>query len=136
MKLKQGQIDIFFEEGGLKIRLRDGLAGTTFAEVHLNQKQTLQALSRLSHTHCDIEVRGLENVGKRMVHKSLEFPISKDSIYGPERQAVAIKRMEEAMPDGWSTDGYFGSQESFFERDGERWARITIRKWVDIDESE
>ena len=134
MKLKQGKIDILFEHDGLVIRLMDDLAGVTFAEAKLNQEQVCQALSRLSHTHCEIEVRGLQKVGKKMMHKSLEFKMPKGfKPYDRNREETAIKQMNKNMPDGWCGSCYFGRRGSFFKKDGEEWARTHIYKWIEIE---
>jgi len=53
----------------------------------------------------------------------MAYTVSKDS----ERlRAMAQDKLEH----GWIADGYFRSRASFFTKDGKRYARCTIRRWV------
>ena len=113
----------------IHITLVDGLASIEFAEVSLTPEQFALAITGLGRIVCDMEVRGLDRVGKKMEHDSLEFPLGVES-YAKNAKKVAIKKAHEACPEGWIPDTYFGSQDSFFYRDGETWARCTIRRWV------
>lgn len=103
-----------------------------FAEATLTPEQFALAITGTGHTDCDMEVRGLDRVGKKMEHDSLEFPLGVTS-YDKNAKEVAAKKSREACPEGWKLDAYFGSQGSFFQRDGETWARCTIRRWVEKD---
>ena len=131
MKLNEGRISILFSDEGLKIELEDSDAVIRFAEIKLNPEQTCQALSRLSGTHCNIEVVGLDKVGKKREHKDLVFPIPKDAGYGDQRRTIASDLALKACPEGWTPSLYFGSQNSFFQdEDGNYMARCTIMRWV------
>lgn len=137
MKLKEGRITLLFSEEGLRVELIDRLSGITFVRVKLNQEQTCQAMSRLAHTHCDIEVFGLEVVGKCLEIKDLTFPIGNVDYY--DRKKVAIEKALEFCPEGWVPDEYYGSKGSFYDKkdkDGNKitWARTHIRRWVDKEE--
>lgn len=134
MQLKEAGITILFNEDGLKIELHDEEAGVLFAHVALNAAQTCQAMSRLSQTRCNVEVRNLEKVGKREEYKPFIFPIPDDVGYGKERDRAATQAALELCPEGWTPDTYFGSQDSFLIQDGKPMARCMIRRWVDVDE--
>ena len=134
MRKIDGRITLLFSEDGLTIELHDDLSSTTFARVELDQMQTCQVLSRLSRTHCDMEVYELDRVGKKMEHKNFQFFVTKKKIYGSGRQDLAKIKIKEVCPEGWTPDLYFGSQGSFFYKDDEVWANATIRRWVDEDE--
>lgn len=131
VKIKNGAITILVGEDGATIRLHDKDASVAFAEVKLNSQQFCQAMGRLALTECEIEVFGLKKVGKKMEHKKMEFEIG--DFDGVTRKGAAQKKALEIIPDGWVSDQYFGSQDSFFWRDDKEWARVTIRRWVDED---
>lgn len=130
MILEEARVSIHFNEDGCVIELIDNDSRTTFARVRLNPVQSVQALGRLSHTTCQIEVNGLDKVGKKQIHKPFEFKLP-DNFDKYKRDIDFVGELANAScPEGWFVDNYFGSKGSFFEKDGEQWARTTIRSWV------
>ena len=126
------QITMLFNEDGLRIEVHDADASITFLEIHLDATQTCQAFSRLSHTKVSAcEVRGIEKVGKKMEWDTLEFPFNDHTVSYNERDELAYQEALKACPEGWTPSGHFGSQGSFFDKDGVRHARTTIRRWVE-----
>ena len=127
----QGKITISLtrSDGVAVINLRDKNASIGFAEVEMTPLQFYKALSGLAGVDCDIELGGLDKLGKMMEHKYLEFKMPPSDYHN--REAIAIQEAINKCPkDGWIADGYFRSQNSFFRKDGEEWARCTIRRWV------
>ena len=134
MKIKNPKITILVNEDVTRIELYDGDAGITFARIELTPKQLSQALSRLAHTECkSCEVFGMKNLGKKLITKPLEFPLPPKFSFQKRKQIAEIEALK-YIPNGWSSDLYLNSKGSFFRKDGQEWARITIRKWVE-DES-
>jgi hypothetical protein len=129
MKLNKAAITILLSKEGMKIELHDQDASITFAEIFLDTVQTCQALSRLGYTGCEIELRGLDRVGKKMEHKKIEFEIP-EGYYKRSHKKDLETLAEKACPEGWISSNYFNSQDSFFIKDGKRYARTTIRRWV------
>ncbi len=128
MELKQGQITFLFDEEGAYLEIKDQLANMTFVRIKLNEKQVCQMLSRLSNTECQkIEVFGLNKVGKEHENKTFEFELSKHDYM--EAKQCALETIKDVCPDGWISDGYFNSRDSFFEKDGKKYARVCIRRW-------
>jgi len=116
----------------IEISIEDEEAAIEFVEASLTLEQFAQAITGLGRVECDAEVRGLDKVGKRMELDTLEFPLRmKDDDYGTGRKKFATARAKEECPDGWTPDCYFNSQGSYFQRDGETWARCNVRRWVD-----
>jgi len=120
-----GTISILINSDYTTIEIEDKDANTTFVKVRLTPEQLSMALSRLSYTPCEMEVHKLERVGKRHEHKSHEFEIPND-VKNNELHNLALLSCE----NGWTPDNYFGSQNSFFTKDGKKYARCTIRRWV------
>jgi hypothetical protein len=130
MKLNDASITILVSENNTTIEIYDECAGVQFCEIELTSKQFCQALGRLAHTHCEIEVRGLEKLGKKMEHKSIEFECGENGRWNKNEEQTLNKLAKAACPEGWEPDYYFGSQGSFFTKDGKNFARCIIRRWV------
>ena len=129
MKLKNGRITMLASEDGMKIELHDNDASITFAHIKLTPIQLAQALGRLGYTECEIEVRLLDKIGKKMEHKGFTFELPETDTF--RNKDLAKKIGAESCPEGWESDLHFGSQGSFFTKDGKQYARTTIRRWVD-----
>lgn len=127
----EGRITLLFSNNGLEIEIMDNGSRTTFVRAALSPEQVVQAMSRLANTECSLVVsRGaLERVGTVAEHKKFEFKIG-NSVDWRDKKDEAIKLAKLECPEGWIPDLYFSSQDSFFTKDGEQWARTTIRRWV------
>ena len=127
MKLK-GKISILINREYTTIEIEDDNANARFLTIKLTPEQLSEALSRTMCVDCEIEVKGLEKVGKTHENKSFEFEIPKELASSRnENQLQTI--VQSLLTDGWISDGYFSSQNSFFVRDGQQMARCTIRRW-------
>lgn len=123
-----GQITLLFSENGATIQIYDDISGVCVVDVTLDKEQICQAMSRLAHTPCNVEYGTLRHVGKKMELTSLEFEIPECPY--TKRKDVAEKIADQVCPEGWESDGYFGSHGSFFRKDGKNYARVTVRRWV------
>lgn len=129
MEKLQGKISIFINREYTTIEIEDENANARFVKVTLTPEQLSAALSRQMSVDCDLEVKGLWRVGKKHENKKLEFEI-------PEKLATSSKSNElqelaqSQLNDGWIAESYFGSQDSFFKKEGKQYARVTIRRWI------
>lgn len=133
MNLEDGSITILINQDYATIEIRDDNACTTFVKVTLTPEQLSCALSRLSKTECKVEVFGLDRVGKKHEHKSFEFEVSEEVLKGKGNMAYncAIAMNAQGLIDeGWISDNYYGSQNSYFTKDGKKFARTIIRRYV------
>ncbi len=130
MKLKDGRITILVGNKEVKIEIMDLDASICFVKVVMTSEQFTTALSRLANTQCDVEVKDLDKVGKKMIHKQFEFELSFASSGYHERKYLANSVVLKKCPKGWIPDLSFSSQGSFFTQVGKEFARTTIRKWV------
>ena len=133
MKLKDARISILIGSESTTIELIDNTSSITFASVTLTPEQLSNALSRVTYTPCQIDVKGLDKLNKKMVNKYHEFEIPKDIPYS-DKNKILSDIIKDTLPDGWISDNYFSSQNTFFKKDGKDYARTTIRQWVDIEE--
>jgi hypothetical protein len=131
MKLK-GKISILINREYTTIEIEDDLASTTFVKARLTPEQLSAVLSRQARIDCELEIRGLEKIGKKHENKYFEFEIQKglrDSKYSESLRTIAQNLLNN-QDEGWIAEGYFSSQNSFFEKDGKQYARCTIRRWI------
>ena len=122
-----GSITFSDTKNGATIEIRDNASREEFVEVRLTASQLCQALSRSANTPCEIKTRNLDRVGKTMIMDDLVFEMPKHCYIN--RKDVAKQEATRVCPDGWTPDLYFGSQRSFFSKDGKEYARTTIRRW-------
>jgi len=133
MKL-DGRISILGSEDEVKISIHDNNANCLLAEVVLTPEDFVHAaLGRLAYMKCIVETGPIEHIGKQMILDKMEFEVPEEIEWNELRDWAKEKAVEEC-PSGWVPDQYFGSQNSFFSHDGKRFARTTIRKWVDNNE--
>ena len=129
MEIKNAKISILVDGDKTRIEIKDGDAAVTFIRVELTPEQLSKCLSRLSSVECKATVDNLEHVGKTHTCKRFEFPLTDDVNYDNKKE-IAKELAVSLCPDGWEPDLYFGSQDSFFTKGDEQWAKCTIRRWV------
>ena len=120
-------------ENEVVIKIYDRSSSTTFVELTLTHEQFVNAaMNRLSN--CDVKkaiVMSLDRVGKTMEHKPFEFPLpEKTEDWDIDRKIAARKILPSVTPEGWIAEDEFSSQNSFFEKDGKKYARTIIRRYV------
>lgn len=126
---RKGKISILINREYTEIEIKDDLANVTFVKVRLTPEQFSAALGRLAYVNCELDLRGLDKVGKKHECKTFEFEIT----YSKTKEDLALACNEALFAQGmyeWVSDNYFRSQNSFFKKDGKDWARCTIRRWV------
>ena len=97
---------------------------------NLSAKESCQALSRHGCVpFANAEVFGLVRIGKKMEHRSFDFPVVFD-IWARNKRELAKQQVLKCCPEGWEPDLYVSSQHSFFKKDEKNWASTTIRRWV------
>ena len=127
MKL-EGKISILINRDETTIEIEDESANVKFVKVKLTPEQLSAVLSRQISIECELEVKGLEKIGKVHENKTFEFEIP-ETIPTRGNQLELQKIAQSQLSDGWIADAYFGSQNSFFKKDGKQYARVTIRRW-------
>lgn len=118
----------------IEIRFTDDDASVEFATAKLSLEQFASCITGRSCIDCQIEVGGLEYVGKKMEHKPFEFELPEiEDRYGRDamKNAAIAEAREATYGTGWIPDEYYGSQNSFFKKDGKDWARTTLRRWIE-----
>lgn len=118
--------------GTITLEIRDCDSNSRFLKAELTNEQVVDIMRGYGDVKAEASFYGLDKLGKKMEVKILKFPLEvKVGAYGEERERVACETVDKHIPDGWEADKYFRSQDSFFVRDGQMYARTTIRRWVD-----
>ena len=132
-----GSITILCDDEGVRIEIHDEDSRVDFIEINMTPAQFTSALGRSANTKCaSMEVKGLDRVGKIMEMQNLAFEIPKNIHYDKreKRNSALAVLADKACPEGWISDSYFDSQDSFFFKGGKGYARTVIRRWVDKKE--
>lgn len=127
------------DKAKVELELHDRLAGRPLLKITMSAVEWVTAMSRLGYVDCDVELLNIELANKKMEHRQMEFMLSEDTPnyqYGQDSEFYksVYAQAERSCPEGWVVSAYFQSQDSFFNKDGQRWARGTIRRWVDVEE--
>jgi len=128
----EGRISIMVGWDGARIEIEDEKANTRFVYINMTAEQFMACLGRQACVECEIEVGGLDRVGKTHENSSFEFEIP-DYVFlldREERHKSLRKIAQDQLTDGWIADGYFGSKTSFFDEGGKKFARATIRRYI------
>lgn len=124
-----GRISILVGDETTVIHVEDENANTRFLELTISNAEFTRALGRSAHLPCDLNIRGLDNIGKTHENKTHEFELP-DGTNWKNREEVAIATAKGLDLGDWIPEPYFRSQNSFFIKDGKDWARCTIRRYV------
>ena len=121
-----------YSDGSQKIAIsvedKDAVIG--FLSLEISYEDFAAAITGMGMMPCEFEVRGLESVGKKREDIKLEFKVCSGDIAFRERKDVAYKRAQEVAGPEWEASNYFDSQDSFFYKDKNLWARTTAYRWV------
>ncbi len=135
----KGNITILVDGNGARIEVEDESSGIRFLKINLSAEQFMACLGRLANVECEFDVFGLDLMGKMRETSKHEFKIPAElynrrykerDYFDKTFDKTAQELAQSQLSDGWVADSYFGSQGSFFQKDGEQWARVTIRRWV------
>lgn len=120
----------------LEIELAERVTTQAIAKIKFTPEQWFNLISGLGYTKClaKVDLDAVSRIGKKMQMAPLTFEMPDDGWLAEYRKKIARKLAKEKCPDGWEPDLHFGSQGSFFNKEGKSWARTTIRRWVTPEE--
>lgn len=131
MKL-EGKLTILINREYTEIEIEDENANIRFVRIRLNPEQLSAVLSRQACVDCELDIVGIDKIGKKHENKDFIFEIPKklrNSDYKEQLSSIAQSLLNK-QGEGWIAESYFASQNSFFEKDGKTYARCTVRRWV------
>lgn len=115
------------------ITFRDEASGIQFAEASMTVEAYGYAITGLAEQDADLEVRGLEYVGKQRITESREIVCP---IKTYDRKALSEWLSENAQEDGWLVSTYLGSQKSVTYKDDGAVLRYSVTRYVDLENAE
>ncbi len=119
--------------GTVRVYVRDQESRTVFAALRLSPEDFADALFGLAETHCELDVHGLDRIGKRRVSESRQIEVLGEAkIY--KRDNLRAWLRENAQEPGWILDDYLGTQGSVLYRDGKVLLNYRVYKFVDVAE--
>jgi DNA helicase TIP49 (TBP-interacting protein) len=112
----------------VRIRIRDVESSIEFAEVALTMESYGYVITGLSEQEAELEVRGLQWVGKRNVteQRIIECPLNSYN-----RDELRAWLRENAQENGWMLSDYLGSQDSVTRKGDKTILRYSVTKYVD-----
>jgi len=122
----KGSITFLPSQEGTTIKVRCETSKITFLEVTLTNDQLAAMMSRLANTECELKVKGIDKIGKQHEHQTFEFECDKKE----NVEWICEMAMTRDGFGDWTSDQHYGSQNSFFQRDGKNFARTIIRRWI------
>jgi len=98
-----------WNEGTIHVEVRDVLSRAKFVEATMSPKAFANAVTGLAEQVAELEVRGLEYVGKRKVTEKRQIvcPLEWQS-----KDEYTQWLIQNAQEDGWILNTYLGSQDS------------------------
>lgn len=135
MKL-HGRISILINREYTSIEIEDDNANVTFVRVVLTPEQMNACLSRQAYVDCELDVMGVEKLGKKHECKSFTFETPEiltsyeNRIHNTQKFQQIAQKLLDKEGEGWIAESYFNSQDSFFKDNGKQMARCTIRRWI------
>lgn len=124
------------DDGSLEMTFRDDSSAITFMTVKFDLKNVHEMLHGISSVECDIELNGIENVGKKLEIDKFSFEIPEELKYDNDRRKKLYEMALEKFPDhlkeeGWEIKPYLGSQSSFTRnKEGKSLVNFTIKRYV------
>jgi len=112
----------------VRIRIRDEVSGIDFAEVSLTVEAYGYAVAGLSEQPGELEVRGLQWVGKKRITEQRQILCPLDTY---NRDALEAWLRDNGKEDGWLVSTYLGSQKSVSRAAGGVLLNYSVTKYVD-----
>jgi len=125
----------------IRITITDDNAGVEFLEIGMSYSDFTKCITGQAYIPCEFETRGLENVGKVADRSEVIAPMAEHS--WKERDVVAAECIQiqldiinSALPKDepkWISNNYFGSQDTFFRKDGVNMVRTGLHRWLEAE---
>ena len=115
----------------MSITIVDDFSHGTLCRLKLTLEEFTRLLTGESFSDIDAELGDVETLGKVREQETFEFKVCDGSAYTGLKD-LAIAEGLKVCPKGWRLSTYFGSQSSFFSKDGDTWARTSIYKYKEV----
>lgn len=112
------------------ITIKDQNSRISFLDLKMSYENLAKVLIGSYEVDCTLEVRDLLKVGKKKITKDIiaEMP---EGVSWEKRSIVAHDQCLKELEAGWEVSTYFGSKDSFFEKDGVRYCKGNAYTYVE-----
>jgi hypothetical protein len=111
----------------VRIRFRDESSGIEFASVALTLEKFAHAITGFAGCRGELEVHGLDWVGKQRVTEQRQIECPLDSY---DREKLREWLENNAQEEGWILNSYLGSQDSISRNSGKTVLNYSVRKYI------
>lgn len=133
-KFIEGKITISrpmgYDNDYVSLTVQDESSRAEFLEVRISLVDFTKAITGQGHMPVRFTTKGLDVIGKTKEQKELVFSMGEDGITKNDKD-IAEYHAQSYADEGWIASNYFGSQNSFFTKDGIRYARTTQFRYVE-----
>jgi hypothetical protein len=112
------------------IQIHDEASGIRFVEFKMSLEAFAQAITGLARVSGELQLRGLENVGKRLEIQRREAMCPD---LGFDKQRYLTWLAENAAEPGWEIDYYLGSQGSIARNGDAVTLNYTVRRYLPVE---
>ena len=137
MKIKS-KVSIHCGEDGVWVVIDDSLSGLPFLRCFIPASDFMAMVGGKRNVEVDMEIHNLDKIGKTLEHKTFifEMPLFPGLPTLSTARTVARDYVKRICPEGWKPDLHFLAKDSFFLKDGKRFAKTELRRWVKINDNE
>jgi hypothetical protein len=130
----KGKFSLSLQRDRVRITIEDDNANITFLKIEMLPKDFYNALTSLACNDCNLELNGLDKLGKKHESKSFEFEIP-EKIYDlysdkSKKSKIIAQKILDKQKEGWIAEEYFNSQNTFSKENNKCYAQCTIRRWI------
>lgn len=112
----------------VRIRITDEASRIEFAVLSMTVEQYGYAITGLSGQMAELEVRGLEHVGKKRITQPRRATCPLETY---DKDALSKWLLDNCQEEGWIISTYLGAQNSIDRRGGITVLNYTVTKYVD-----
>ena len=98
MKL-QGKLTMLVGRDGATFEVVDATSGVRFLSFEMNTEDYCAALGRQSYITIDMDIRGLDLIGKKKELKPLKLPVNSYELRNDKERLMSL--IEPHLVDGW-----------------------------------
>jgi hypothetical protein len=124
----QGKLTICKSSNGtVLLRIEDSNSLIQFLEIEIPLADFSEALFGLAYRPCSYSIIGTDVLGKQRYQEDYIFEINTfRNIEQAKLTAITLSQQDPI----WNYSSYFGSQDSFFSKDGKYYAKTTRYKYI------
>lgn len=131
MKLEIASITFSPSKEGMKIEVKDEKSGLTFIEVNMSASEFCYALKGVIERPCEVEVRNLMDIGKKVETKFITFLIS-ENVYDMRWDNIVefYEEVNKHVPEGWERADLLQSTDSIVKKGNLYVCKMRVRRYI------